>query len=93
MSQILERENMEIELMKNETANTERKNTMTNEEIRLHNEAEKLFFEVCQRYYIGFFDEPYLHKIVSDAVTSVQNRLCGCTCELCESCQEDMQDG
>ena len=66
---------------------------MTNEEIRLHNETEKLFFEICQRNYIGFFDEPYLHKIVSDAVTSVQNRLCGCTCELCESCQEDMQDG
>ena len=84
---------MEIELMKTETTNIERKNTMTNEEIRLHNEAEKLFFEISQRYYISFFDEPYLHKIVSDAVTSVQNRLCGCTCELCESCQEDMQDG
>ena len=55
----------------------ERKNTITNEEIRLHTEAEKLFFEICQRNYIGFFDEPYLHKIVSDAVTSVQNRLRG----------------
>jgi hypothetical protein len=93
VSQILERKIMEIELMKNETKNTERENTMTNEEIRLHNEAEKLFFEVCQRYYIGFFNEPYLHKIVSDAVYSAQSRLNGCTCELCESCQEDIQDG
>ena len=44
-----------------------------NEEERLNDEIAKLFYVVCQRFYISFFDENLLHRIVSDAVSDVQN--------------------
>jgi len=44
-----------------------------NEEERLNDEIAKLFYEVCQRYYIHFFDEHLLHRIVSEAVSDAQN--------------------
>ena len=37
------------------------------------NEHERLNDEICVRFYISFFDENLLHRIVSDAVSDVQN--------------------
>ena len=38
------------------------------EEKRMLEQAEKLFGEICFRFYVGFFDEDKLHRILTDAI-------------------------
>jgi len=38
------------------------------EEQRMLEQAERLFGEICFRFYVGFFDEDKLHRILSNAI-------------------------
>ena len=44
-----------------------------NETERPNNEVEQLFYVICQRFYISFFDENLLHSIVAEAVRDAQD--------------------
>ena len=47
--------------------------TMETKENRILNKAEKAFQEICIRFYISFFDENELQRILSGAVSTVQD--------------------